>query len=373
MSVLLYAPMVNVNEEQMNLVEWHKQPKEFVNKGELLATFETTKSTYDFHATDSGFFVPLVEAGSQVTVGEVIAALTDQPDEDIQTLLPSETEKLEAKPHSLQQTAGNRWTRKAEILAKRHNVPPQEMESLTSADVRITEEVVQAYLQQKSTTTGKQANQGFSNATELILILGGGNVACLVLDILARIPQQTAVAILDDNPALQNTTVMGVPVLGNLDRAKSLFDQNFFDKAALAVGILPARRELFEKLSNLGIPFANIIDPSAIIGVNASMGIGNMIMAFCRLGPESQIGDNNFLSAYANIEHHNRMGSHCTFGPGVAMSGGVTIGNSVRFGTGIFIEPRLTIGNNAVIASGVTLTADVPENTVVRAKANFHW
>jgi sugar O-acyltransferase (sialic acid O-acetyltransferase NeuD family) len=369
MSVLLYAPMVNVNEEQMTLVEWHKQAKETVNKGELLASFETTKSTYDFHATDSGFFTPLVKAGSEVTVGQVIAALTDQPDEDIQPLLSSETQKAETQP--VQQTADNRWTKKAEILAQRNNLNSQEVENRVSASDRITEEVVQSYIQQKSTTATEKAKPGLSNTIERILILGGGNVACLVLDILARVPHQTAVAILDDNPSLHNSTVMGVPVLGSLEKVKSLFDQNFFDKAALAVGILPTRRELFEKLTNAGIPFANIIDPSAIIGVNATLGTGNMVMAYCRLGPEAHLGDNNFLSAYVNIEHHNRMGSHCTFGPGVAMSGGVIIGNSVRFGTGIFIEPRLTIGNNAVIASGVTLTADVPDGTVVRAKANF--
>jgi sugar O-acyltransferase (sialic acid O-acetyltransferase NeuD family) len=371
MSVLLYAPMVNVNEEQMTLVAWHKQPKEFVNKGELLATFETTKSTYDFHATGSGFFIPLVEADSEVTVGQVIAALTDQAEEEIQPLLSSETKKAESQP--LQQTADNRWTRKAEILAQRNNLNSRDVENRVSASDRITEEVVQSYMQQKPTAANKKAKPGFSNTIERILILGGGNVAWLVLDILARVPQQNAVAILDDNPALHNSTVMGVPVLGSLDKVKSLFDQDFFDTAALAVGILPTRRELFEKLSDLGIPFTNIIDPSAIIGVNATLGTGNMIMAFCRLGPESQLGDNNFLSAYVNIEHHNRMGSHCTFGPGVAMSGGVNIGSSVRFGTGIFVEPRLTIGNKAVIASGVTLTADVPENTVVRAKANFHY
>lgn len=367
MSVLLYAPMVNVNEEQMTMVEWHKQPKEFVNKGEMLASFETTKSTFDLPATHTGYFIPVIEAGSQVTVGQVIAALTNQPDEDIQHLLVLENKKKKAES----QTANNRWTKKAEILAQRSNLNSQDVENWVSASERITEEVVQSYMQQKSTVNVQSAKHGFTNTTERILILGGGNVACLVLDILARVPQQNAVAILDDNPAMHNTTVMGVPVLGNLDKVKSLFDQNFYDKAALAVGILPTRRELFEKLSNLGIPFANIIDPSAIIGVNATLGTGNMIMAFCRLGPESHLGDNNFLSAYVNIEHHNRMGSHCTFGPGVAMSGGVTIGNSVRFGTGIFIEPRLTIGDNAVIASGVTLTADVPENTGVRAKANF--
>ena len=371
MSILLFAPMVNVNEDQMTLVEWHKQPKEFVNKDELLATFETTKSTYDFHASDSGFLIPLVEASNDVTVGQVIAALTDQPDEDIQPLLSSEAQKAETQP--VQQTTDNRWTRKAQILAQRNNLNSQDVENWVSASDRITEEVVQSYIQQTSNAVNEKAKPGLSNSIERILILGGGNVACLVLDILARVPQQTAVAILDDNPALLNSTVMGVPVLGNLDQAKSLFDQNFFDKAALAVGILPTRRELFEKLTNLGIPFANIIDPSAIIGVNATLGTGNMIMAFCRLGPESHIGDNNLLSAYVNIEHHNRMGSHCTFGPGVAMSGGVTIGSSVRFGTGIFIEPRLTIGKNAMIASGVTLTADVPDGTVVRAKANFHY
>ena len=52
-------------------------------------------------------------------------------------------------------------------------------------------------------------------------------------------------------------------------------------------------------------------------------------------------------------------------------SGGVKIGSRVRFGTGVFIEPRLNIADDVTIASGVTLTTNVPDGHVVKAKSNF--
>lgn len=362
MTYQIKAPMVNVNEDEIELVEWHKQKDQFVSNGELLATFESTKSTYDFSAPESGYFTPLVESGTLVTVGQIIGYFSTEKGMPMEET-PQET--LQVNKEGSQKS----WTRKAQLLAERNLLDlGQVAESTTEA--RITEQIVIEFMQQRNQPSlihGQMKLHGI----ERVLILGGGNVAALVIDILTRVPTQTAVGILDDDAKLHNTAVLGIPVLGGFDRIFELAEQKVFDTAALAVGILPARRTIFEDLTSRGIVFTNIIDPTAVIGVNARIGAGNMIMAFCRLGPEATIGDNNFLSAYVNIEHHNIMGSHCTFGPNVMMSGGVQIGNAVKFGTGIAVEPRLSIGDHAVIASGVTVTTNVPANTVVKARTNF--
>ena len=365
MTIQIKAPMVNVNEDEIELVEWHKDKDEFVKKGELLATFESTKSTYEFPAPDTGYFTPLAESGEIVQVGQLIGYFSEQ-------IGASMDEPQETKEHSSpQQNDEIIWTRKAKLLAERHQLSLTDIEQF-SQENKITEQTITDFMNQSKPQPTQPVSSGVRmHGIERILILGGGNVAALVIDILTRVPNQTPVAILDDNPELHGTHVLGIPVLGAFDRIDELKNSNLFDSAALAVGVLPARKNLFEQLSAKGIAFTNIIDPTAVIGVNARMGTGNMIMAFCRLGPEAVIGDNNFLSAYVNIEHHNHMGSHCTFGPSVYMSGGVEIGDAVRFGTGIAIEPRLTIGSNAVIASGVTLTMSVPANTVVKARSNF--
>jgi sugar O-acyltransferase (sialic acid O-acetyltransferase NeuD family) len=366
MTTQIKAPMVNVNEDEIELIEWHKSKDQFIKKGELLATFETTKSTYEFSSPDTGYFTPLIESGTTIQVGQPIGYLSKEIGAPLDETEQKQQQGEPLKPNKIT------WTRKAVLLAQRNNISQSSIEKFTNS-TNVTEQIVLTFLSQQKPISTITPRNTFSNTVERVLILGGGNVAALVIDILNRLPHQKPVAILDDNPDIHGTHVLGVPVLGTFEEIQNLFDQKLFDAAALAVGLLPARQNIFLELTKKGIPFTNIIDPSAIIGVNASMGTGNIIMAFCRLGPDLLIGDNNFLSAYVNIEHHNQMGSHCTFGPNVMMSGGVQIGNSVRFGTGIAIEPRLTIGDNATIASGVTLTTSVPANTLVKGKTNFSF
>ncbi|MGZ8550772.1 MAG: hypothetical protein ACXWV2_08930, partial [Chitinophagaceae bacterium] len=117
-------------------------------------------------------------------------------------------------------------------------------------------------------------------------------------------------------------------------------------------------------LQDAGVPFTNLVHPTAYIGFNNLMGTGNIILTHVSFGPCTQIGNNNFISARCNIEHHNTMGNHCTFGPGVMTSGNVSIGDEVKFGTGVFIEPRLSIKNKSIIASGCIINRDIPENVV---------
>ncbi|MCD4752662.1 MAG: hypothetical protein K8R40_06295 [Anaerolineaceae bacterium] len=364
------APLINVNEEQARLVEWLKEPGEYVHQGEMLCILETMKSTFELDAPQEGFFNPISEVNSTVTVGQIIAVLTeekDQPYEIPQDEVPAIVEEINSSQVKKQ------WTKKAEIIARRNGLRVEDIASKIGSSTIITEAIINAYIKKskkREPARTKPINQK-QGQIERILIIGGGNVAVLVLDILKRVPSQKAIGIVDDNPALIGTTVMECPVLGSLEKVAQLWREDKFDAAALAIGILPARADFFDKFTREGIPFTNIIDPTAIIGIGCEMGTGNMVMGFCRLGPEAAIGDNNFLSAYVNIEHHNTMGSHCTFGPNVFMSGGVNIGSHVRFGTGISIEPRITIGDHVTIASGTVLTTHVPDNTLVRTKTNY--
>ena len=103
------------------------------------------------------------------------------------------------------------------------------------------------------------------------------------------------------------------------------------------------------------------------------LGSGNIILPMCHIGPEAHIGNDCFLTAKTSIEHHNIIGSHCTFGPGVMFSGSVEVGDCVKFAAGVYAEPLVNVGKNSIIASGVILTKNVPENTIVRFQQNIQF
>jgi pyruvate/2-oxoglutarate dehydrogenase complex dihydrolipoamide acyltransferase (E2) component len=105
MTIQIKAPMVNVNEDEIELVEWHKEKDQFVKEGELLATFESTKSTYEFSAPNTGYFTPLVESGNSIQVGQLIGYFSDEkgapmnsPEENLSALkLSSDRSNLDSE------------------------------------------------------------------------------------------------------------------------------------------------------------------------------------------------------------------------------------------------------------------------------------
>jgi sugar O-acyltransferase (sialic acid O-acetyltransferase NeuD family) len=207
-----------------------------------------------------------------------------------------------------------------------------------------------------------------------ILIIGGGNGAVQILDALALLPRQRAVAILDDNGAIHGKRIGGVPVLGAIDLgwAVEMAAAGLFDAAVISISTnIGVRARIFEQWKSRGIAFANVIHPSSVVGMNVAWGEGNVVMAFCHFGACAMVGDNNFLSAYCSIEHHCVLGSHCSFGPSVVTSSRVQIGDRVRFGTGIAIEPGIRIGADTTIASGLALTQHVPERSLLKAHVGY--
>jgi len=60
------------------VIAWHKEPGEWVEKGDLLVTVETRKAAHDIEADRSGYLVPLVEVGKPVRTGVAVAVLSSE-------------------------------------------------------------------------------------------------------------------------------------------------------------------------------------------------------------------------------------------------------------------------------------------------------
>ena len=370
---------ISANDDNGTIVEWLHTTSQEVNKGQILCMVETTKSIFEIESPSSGYFYPLRSVGEVVEVGVTIGVITDVqvPQEEVIRLLEQE-EQARIPEVVIPVTGEATLTLKAQLMAKQLGIDPAE---LPRNGKKITEEDVRNYAETKNTSlpTSRQLMDTVRDrypegSIQRIVIIGGGDGAVQVLDVLAKTPGQQAVAILDDNPELRGKKVNGVPVTGgiDIDRIVDLYEQGEFDAAVISIStIIKLRAELFEKLKGRGIPFANVIHPSVVKGMNVKMGEGNIIMAFTHLGACASLGDNNFISAYCSIEHHNEMGNHCSFGPGVITSSRVIFGDQVRCGTGIFIEPKISIGAKSVIGSGCIIWQNVPAGAVLKSKLNF--
>ncbi|MFN8469074.1 MAG: biotin/lipoyl-containing protein [Caldilineaceae bacterium] len=385
-------PQSGPNDVTATIAEWSKQPGQSVQKGEVIGSAETTKSVFDLEAPAPGVFWPLAVPGTEVAVGAVIGVLgsehSTQADAEAWLATLGGRSAAGSATRTAESSAGvsaRPATLKAELLAQRSGI---DLAQVPAAGEKITEADVQAYLAARSTLPASQSSSAPSpsqyadlvddrfpaNHPQRILIVGGGNGAVQIIDALAGLPQQRAVAILDDNAALHGKQVAGVPILGTIDlaRAADMYAAGQFDAAVISISTsIPARARIFEQWKGRGIPFANVIHPSCVIGINVAWGEGNVIMAFCHFGACATVGDNNFLSAYCSIEHHCLLGSHCSFGPAVVTSSRVRIGDRVRFGTGIHIEPGIQIGEDSVIASGLAITQHIPPRSLLKAHLGY--
>lgn len=373
MTRFIRTPLVNANDDAVLLSAWTKPHKSLVSKGETIAVLETSKATIDVESEETGYLHIFVPAGTEVMVGEIVAAVCENPDE------------MPEKPHNRyesekDQSADRKITKKAEFAAAKAGLELKRIQVDIPGAGTITEADVAAYISQHH--AGQSIRKGVDrdlvddcyprNRQQRLLIVGGGLGAAQVLDSLSRIEHQRATAVVDDNPDLCGKTLLGVPILGGKEAIEVLFKQNLFDAAVVSVSTsIVFRQEMGNKLRQLKIPMANVIDPSARVQRNAALGVGNVILSFCHIGACTSLGDGNFLSPYVDVEHHCAVGDFCTFGPGVMMSSLVRVGAGVKFGTGIFIEPKLSIGSDSIIGSGAILTRDIPPNSIVKTKVNY--
>ncbi|MBU1312320.1 MAG: hypothetical protein KKE30_22565 [Gammaproteobacteria bacterium] len=361
MITAIKAPFLGANDKSARLVSWQKVAGVQVNAGEVLCQLETTKTLFDVETATSGYFYTLLSSQCQVAAEQIIAIISDSPLPDYQSVI----ERMISEAKKMVQTGDQvKITKKAEILALRHNLDIKKL--MLEVGKKVQEQDVKDYL---TRTTLQPKRMGFV-PRERIGIIGGvsGGGALIIIDAISRLPQMQAVAVFDQDPSFVGQAVLGVPVVGSADELLHQYlNEGKLDKVIIGFNRnLQQRAETFHRLSQQGVPFCNIVDPTAEIRNHVKLGVGNVLLSRVYLGPCTEVGDNNFVTAGTHIEHGNRVGSHCAFGPAVATSGNVTIGDRVRFAAGIVVEPGLVIGHDAVIASGAVIVADIPDNHVVK-------
>jgi pyruvate dehydrogenase E2 component (dihydrolipoamide acetyltransferase) len=91
MATEVLMPQVGQDIETATIVEWHKKENDMVNKGDIIATVESDKATFDVESYDSGVLLKrLYEEGQEVKVLTPIAYL-GQPGECVDEV-PSSSE-----------------------------------------------------------------------------------------------------------------------------------------------------------------------------------------------------------------------------------------------------------------------------------------
>ena len=151
MATEILMPQVGQDIETATIVEWHKKENETVNKGDVIATVESDKATFDVEAYDSGVLLKrLYEEGQEVKVLTPIAYL-GEPGESVEEVSSSsEVSQTAVTPDSSVTTVSSDKSKRndkviaspsARRLAKEKGIDLKNITG-TGPDGRITKEDV---------------------------------------------------------------------------------------------------------------------------------------------------------------------------------------------------------------------------------------
>ncbi len=169
-------------------------------------------------------------------------------------------------------------------------------------------------------------------------IIGASTLGEIALEVIVRSGANDILGFYDDISS--KNSFCGKPILGKLEALYSNPDavkQGVF----IAIGDNSNRNKIYEKMKEMNIPLVNVIDPTAVVEQNCSIGVGNLIMANSYIGVQTKIGDCNLIFPGVSITHHNVVGDCNFFAPNVSVGGYTQIKNECKFGLNSGVAPYI--------------------------------
>lgn len=174
------------------------------------------------------------------------------------------------------------------------------------------------------------------------------------------------VAFLFDPVKACDSEVYGYKIFGKEHDFAELTRTRNVVGGVVAVGDNWIRKEETERIMNL-IPdfeFVNAIHPSTLLGRNAELGRGIVIMAGVIINNDASVGDGCFLATNSSLDHDSRMADYSSISANTTIGGNVVIGECSFVALGASVISDVTIGNHCVVGAGAVVVRDLADKVV---------
>ena len=351
--VVVTVPLISPNEPESLLADLPIKEGERVEKGQVLATFETTKSTFELTAEADGFVLGLrLQAGDTARAGEKMCYLAPRAD----TQLPASKVDMAAEKPDDKETLpdGLRITQPALALAREYHI---DLATLPKGRL-VTEGTIKEL----------GSYEIIEDNPTALLIYGGGGHAKSLIDLIRMVGRDQIAGIVDDGiPA--GTLILNVPVLGGgemlpVQRRKGVFRAV---NAVGGIGSIAPRLAVYKRLSEAGFQCVTVVHPGAFIEPTANVADGCQVFFNAYIGSEVKVGFGSIINTGAIISHDCILGEYVNLSPGAILAGAVRVGDRALIGMGATINLGVSIGAGARVGNSAVVKSDVPENGIVRA------
>lgn len=194
---------------------------------------------------------------------------------------------------------------------------------------------------------------------EPLLLVAASGLAREVLAAVRTHGMFDVAGFLDDSPALQGTTVDGVPVLGPIDAVTTEPDV----QVLVCAGRGSARERIVARLDALGVSpqrYPTFVHPSVEVPAGCEVGSGSIVLAGVVMTTAVALGEHVVVMPNVALTHDDVLQDFATVCAGVALGGGVVVGRAAYLGMGSSVRERTVVGAGATLGMGAVLLNDLP-------------
>lgn len=202
--------------------------------------------------------------------------------------------------------------------------------------------------------------------TAKVIGLGAGGHAKVVIEILRSLGDYEVVGMLDVDPQLHGSRILGVEVIGDDDCLPQL-EREGIENVFIGVGTendTAIRTRLYQRAVETGLTVISAIHPAAIVSSSAWLGAGVTVMAGVVVNAEARIGSNVIINTSAVVEHECVISDHAHVATGARLAGQVRVGVGALVGVGCCVRPGVRIGKHAIVGAGAVVVSDIPDNVL---------
>lgn len=351
-------PLINPNESEARLVALHVKAGQKVKEGALLATLETTKSTFELTAEKAGYVVGVTtKPGELIKAGATLCYLAGSKD--------WKPPKVKRETATVGIPDGLRITQPALLLAQKGKL---DLSTLPVGPI-ITEQQIRSAVAKTSQRENLPIPVAAKEPNSLI-VYGAGGHGKAVIDLLRAAGGYTLVGVIDDGRQ-PGDWVLDVPVLGGESLLPLIKGAGcrLAVNAVGGIGAMSSRIKVFEKIEQAGFDSPNLIHPSAVVEPSAKPNTGAQIFPHAYVGSSAALGRGCIVNTGAIVSHDCVLADYVNLAPGAILAGAVSVGEGTLIGMGVTVNLNVSIGAGARIGNGATVKSDVPDGGIVRAGA----
>jgi sugar O-acyltransferase (sialic acid O-acetyltransferase NeuD family) len=200
--------------------------------------------------------------------------------------------------------------------------------------------------------------------TDSIVLFGAGGHAKQVMCALTAERRHSVAWVVDDDPVLQGTEILGVPVVTNRAEFLRAAHSRNIAKSLVAVGNNGHRIHIMDWLRAQGFELISVIHPAACVDYTVLVGSGSMIMAGAIIDTNAVIGSGVIVNSGATVCHDNVLADGVHIGPGCSLCGNVSVGALTLIGAGTTIIPGMTVGTGSVVGAGSVVIEPIPDHVL---------